>query len=176
MKKIFVVLLLCILTAFLLSEPIYNWLSNGIVDFIAVQFEKEENERIKKSENGDIIRGKDTVLIWSNKYDITKHMGEKSLCIYFDDSSAQIIDKIKKYSIRKDKLFILSEEGYVVIDKDKMCRVYITVSEDEFINGYCEDEKGNRIYQTRKVENEYITYLSGFGEFSVEEQNVLHSL
>ena len=167
MKKYIIVFILFLLLLFVISKPIYNMITNEIIDYIAIQFEKKEVKRAEKIANGDIVRGKDTVLIWKNKYDITKHMGEKALDIYINGSSYQIVDKITKYRVVNDKLYIVSEEGYVIIDENKKSRVFITVPENEYEKNFSDD--------TADV-LDYITYLSDFQFFSEEEQKRLSNM
>ena len=49
-------------------------------DFIAEQLKKEEQERLAAIERGEIIIGKDTMLIWHDKYVLYHQAGNDTLC------------------------------------------------------------------------------------------------
>ena len=153
-------------------KPILNFASDSFWNWVAYELDKEEAERIKKMENGEPTWGRDTVLIWENMYDVWRNNGEKILSISTKEVTDNIIGKILEYKYSQDKLFIYSEEGYAVIDKDNLCRVLITVPEDEFVSGYSEDKEGNRRYWSRKVESEHIVYMTDYRMFSKEEREI----
>lgn len=90
--------------------------------------------------------------------------------------SNTILEKILIHKVVKNKLYIISEEGYAVINKEKLCKVYITIPEKEFVNGYSVDEQGNKSYYSRYIESEYIQYLCNFEEFSDEDQKIFNRL
>ena len=92
------------------------------------------------------------------------------------ESSGVILENIEDYRKLKNKLYITSEEGYAIVDKDKLCRVFVKVPGEEFVSGYSEDKEGNRTYISRRIENKYIKYLSSFEEFSEEEREILKLL
>ena len=149
---------------------------NVFWDFLRNQFDKEETERIKKIENGELVRGKDTILIWENMYEIWHNYDGNNLSIYENKISHNILEKIEGYKVKKDKLYIVSKEGYAVIDKNNLCKVFITVPDEDFVNGYSIDEQGNKEYYTRYIENTHIQYLSKFDKYTDEEQEMFNKL
>lgn len=133
MLVILILILGLILT--LSIKPILNLVGDSFLNFIFAQLDREEQERQQKIENGELIRGKDTVLIWENKFEIWHHIDEECLSIENNGAFQDVLKKIRKYKILEEKLYVLSDEGYAVIDKNNVCRVFITVSPEEFTNG-----------------------------------------
>ena len=76
----------------------------------------------------------------------------------------------------EEKLYVLSDEGYAVIDKNNLCRVCVTVPDDEFVNGYTVDDAGNEIPISRYIENENVIYLKSYSEFTGEERKVFEKM
>ena len=157
-------------------KPILNYTSNAFWGFISNQLDKEETERMEKIENGEIVRGKDTILIWENMYVIGHYSDGNHLSIESKDVNETILKKVVKHRKKKEKLYIVSDEGYAVIDKNNQCRVFITVADEEFVNGYTEDADGNRTYISRKIESANIEYLSEYELFSEEEKDMFEKL
>lgn len=176
-KKYIWIIIAIIFTISLLNiKSIRRYVSESFWSFAANQFEKEETERKEKIAGGEIVRGKDTVLIWNNMYVIYHINDEKCLTVEIGDVDDDLLDGIQKHKIKKNKLFITSNEGYAVIDKDGVCRMYITVPEDEYVNGFEEDEEGNRYYISKKIQHPQIKYLSTFDEFEEDEKMVLEKM
>ena len=178
MKKFFIILsiLLIIIVLTLNVKTILSFCSEIGQNFIITQLNKEENERRQKLENGEIVRGKDTILIWENMYEIGHYSDSNHLEIYTNGSFDSILEKVTKYKIVKKNLYVTSEEGFAVIDKNNFCRVFITIPEEDFVNGYSIDEQGNKIYYSRYIENEHIQYLPNFEAFSEEEQKIFNKI
>ena len=179
MKRKYIIAIIVIISILLIAltiKPIMNYTSNVFWSFIGEQLDKEEAERMEKIENGEIIKGKDTILIWENMYVIGHYSDGNHLSIQTKDVNETILKKIVKHKKKKEKLYIISDEGYAVIDKNNLCRVFITVDDEKFVNGYTEDADGNRTYISRKVECENIVYLSKYDEFSPEEKDMLEKM
>ena len=134
---------------------------------IFIQLDKEEAEREKRIEAGLPVRGKDTVLIWRDKYDITVSASGASLDIYIDGDTQMVLDKVKDHYIYKKTLYVLSDDGYAVIDNDNHCRVYIFTPKEEL-------EYSSQHYGT--IEDEHIKYLSSYEEFSESEREIFEKL
>ena len=134
---------------------------------IFIQLDKEEAEREKRIEAGLPIRGKDTALIWRDKYDITVSASGASLDIYIDGDTQMVLDKVKDHYIYKKTLYVLSDDGYAVIDNDNHCRVYIFTPKEEL-------EYSSQHYGT--IEDEHIKYLSSYEEFSESEREIFEKL
>ena len=176
-KKIIVFGILAVILILILSfKPILQLSSEFLWDFVVTQFDKEEKDRQQKIENGEIVRGKDTILIWGNMYEIGHYSDSNHLEIYINGLSKNVLEKINKYKIVKKQLYIISDEGFAVVDKNNLCRVFITVPEKDFVNGYSIDEQGNKSYYTRYVDNKNIKYLSEFNEYSEEEQKIFDEM
>ena len=98
-------------------KPIFKFSTDVFWNFIAEQLEKEEQERLAAIERGEIIIGKDTMLVWNDKYVLYHQAGDDTLCIHYEDGNEEsIIGKVTQYKKKKGILYILSDEGYVVID------------------------------------------------------------
>lgn len=170
------VIIVIIIAIILCIKPILKITSNIFWNIIAVQFDKEENDRQQKVEKGELIRGKDTVLIWGNMYEIGHYSDGDHLEIAVDDTFEIVLEKITVHKIVKESLYIISNEGYAVINKANLCKVYVIVPENEFVNGYSVDEQGNKIGYSRFIENEHVQYLDKYNEFSTEEQEIFANL
>ena len=169
--------MLALVTALAIGiKPLTKWVSNCYGETVSNQFEKEEKERQQKVTNGEIVRGKDTVLIWENMYEIGHYADGNRLEMFKGGLTDTILEKISKYKVVEGKLFIISEEGFAIVDKNNLCRVFVTVPTEEFVNGYSVDEQGNKCYYTRFLEDEHVKYLSELNEFSEEEQEVFSKL
>lgn len=134
---------------------------------IIIQLDKEEAEREKRIEAGLPIRGKDTALIWRDKYDITVSVSGASLDIYIDGDTQMVLDKVKDYDIDKKTLYVLSDDGYAVIDNENNCRVFIFTPKEEL-------EYSTQYYGS--IEDEHVKYLSSYEEFLESERKVFERL
>lgn len=176
-KRLVIIFAAALIVGIIFSfKPLMKIASDSFWNFIAEQFEKEEQERRQRIENGEIVAGKDTVLIWENKYEIGHFPDGNHLEIHIDGLINPVLKNVTAHKVKKEKLYIVSEEGYAVINKNNICTVYVTVPSDEFVNGYSLDKEGNRSYISRYIEDENIQYLSAFDEFSEEEQEMLNKL
>ena len=84
-----------------------------------------------------------------------------------------VLQGVTHHKSKKNKLYIISKEGYAVIDENPLCRVYVTVPAEDFVSGYTTDREGNKHYISRFIDNEYVEYLDDFSDFSSEEQEIL---
>lgn len=134
---------------------------------IIIQLDKEEAEREKRIEAGLPIRGKDTALIWQDKYDITVSASGASLDIYIEGDTQMVLDKVKETDIDKKTLYVLSDDGYAVIDNENNCRVFISTLKEEL-------EYSTQHYGS--IEDEHVKYLSSYEEFSESERKVFERL
>ena len=176
-KKWWILIFVVIIVVLLSAKPLFEYTYNVVWNFIAEQFEKEEQERMVALERGEIITGKDTMLVWNNKYVLYHQDGDDTLCIHYDDGNEEdIIGNVTKYKKKRDTLYLISDEGYVTIDENNLCRVYISVPKDEFVRGYSEDENGKRTYISNFIVDENIEYLDSFNDFSTDEQGVFENM
>ena len=179
MKKHCIILGIIVVTIIVLPltvKPILHLSSKSFWNLVVTQFDKEEQERIQKMENGEIVRGKDTVRIWGDMYEIGHYSDSNHLEIYINGHIEQVLTRVKIHKVIKKKLYVISEEGYAVINKSNLCKVYIIVPKNEFVNGYSVDKQGNQIDYSRFIENEHVQYLAQYNEFSMEEQEVFTNL
>ena len=56
------------------------------------------------------------------------------------------------------------------------CKLYITVSPDEFISGYSIDDQGVKHEKSRFVNDEHIQYLSEYDDFTDEEKEIFEKM
>ena len=170
-KQFWVLGILVTIVALIFSfKPLFKLSSKSFWNLVVTQFDKEEQERQQKIEKGDIVSGKDTILIWGNMYEIGHYSDSNHLEMHTNGLSETILKKITIHKVIKKKLYIISEEGYAVINEDNLCKVYVTVPEKEFVNGYSVDEQGNKSYYSQYIKNGHIQYLLAFNEFSEDEQ------
>ena len=177
------ILVTTLLNAFILfnQEAVFNIVGHLLEKPIVAFGEAMEKERLGYIERGEPVPGRDTMTIWNKKYDISKYYenDEKlgALAIHEKDFNKDIIHRIKDFEKRGKKLYIYSYDGYAVIDNENICRVFITVPEEDFSWGYSVDENGNKTkFYSRKVQHEKIKYISSFDEFSKQEQKILKYL
>ena len=142
-------------------------LSRMFWNLVFIQLDKEEAEREKRIEAGLPIRGKDTALIWQDKYDITVSASGASLDIYIDGDTQTVLDKVKETNIDKKTLYVLSDDGYAVIDNENNCRVFISTPKEEL-------EYSSQHYGS--IEDEHVKYLSSYEEFSESERKIFERL
>ena len=74
--------------------------------------DKEEEQRQKDIENGKIIRGKDTIIIWGDTFELFHSYKDIQLCVKRNIAKNQytsdtILEKIKNYRIKHGKLYII---------------------------------------------------------------------
>ncbi len=181
---VFICLCICFILLFVAAclcvKPVRKAVSDYIADCIVSELRKEEADRAQKVANGDIVSGKDTVLIWENMYEIGHfidgdHLEIKRLTDYGYTLDGILFD-VTDYKKIKDKLYVKSGDGFAVIDENNMCTVYVTVPDDEFVSGYSMDENGEKYYISEYLENENVTYLKSFDEFSDEDIKVFDNL
>lgn len=108
MKKFFgALVILALIVAFVLNiKPLSKWLSDSFWDFVVTEFNNEEKEQQQKVEDGEIVSGKDTILIWENMYVIGHYYDSDHLNIERNGTSNIILEKVKKYKVKKKQLYI----------------------------------------------------------------------
>lgn len=162
-------------TVLFILDPIFKPL------FVDMLKESEERERrIANGEKVEMITGKDTVLEWKELYYIFKQglENEKILFIYEDYSLEAILGRIRDYAFHETSLYVISHEGYAVIDNENLCKVYITAPINDFSEKkeYGVNSKGEKMFYSGKVEDSHIVYLDCFEEYSETEQNNLNKM
>ena len=124
-----------------------------------------------------IGRGRDTVLVWNDTYDIGRFIDGNHLFIWeTKESYHEVLSNIKKHKVIWGKLYVVAEDGYAVIDKKDLCRIFLTIPEEEFVESTGTDINGNPIYISKRVDNHLIEYLEDFSDYSDEEQKILKQM
>lgn len=161
MKKMLIVLI-AIMTVSLSGCSFKEKASDMVADFLIDAHERELDEKIK---NHEVIEGRDTVFVWQKHYQILKGytldgVREEDLWITVEDADGMILDDLIEYDSKSKCFYVISEEGYAVIDKNDYCRVYLTVPEEE----------------QDKIESKYIEYLDSYEEFSEKERKYFEKM
>ena len=129
-------------------------------DLVGAEFDREERIRAEKIANGEIVRGKDTVLIWGDTFEIGHLPDSDNLYIYISGSPHTVLRGVSTYKKTGECLYIIADEGYAIIDNNDFCRIYIN-----------SDSQTDAIDSSR-VESEHLKYLSSFDEFTPSEREV----
>lgn len=159
MKKFFIsiFIVLVLFSGSLTIPPVREKVFDAFWDAISYQLDKEEKEREEKYARHEVVRGKDTAYIWNKHYEIWSHMGEKNFSIEIEDTSDDIFRKVTHIDVYKDCFYVISKEGYAVVDRENYCRVYLDPLEDvEFM--------------TTPVESKYVKYLDSYSDFTDKEK------
>ncbi len=155
--KILVLIVIALLFASILLPNVREKVSDAFWNAIWEQLDKEEKEREEKYARHEAVRGKDTAYIWNKHYEIWSHMGEKNFGIEIEDASDTIFQKVTHIDVYKDCFYVISKEGYAVVDRENYCRVYLDPLEDvEFM--------------TTPVESKYVKYLDTNSDFTTKEK------
>ena len=157
-------------------DDIYVYITESFWNIVIEQLDREESERLLKNKNGEVVRGKDTLMIWNDHFELWKNNNEINLSIFTKEHDGILLKKVSAFDIDNNYLYVISEEGYAIIDKNNFCRIFIVVSDEDFANGVTEDKDENENYINRHIENEYIRYLDNYNDFSVDEQNILKEM
>jgi hypothetical protein len=150
--------------------------SNKFWQFLAEQFDKEEKAR-EESKYGGI--GKDTIIsLGDGKFSIGKFADDKVLVMYNEDKTMEsLLCKVSKYKTKKGKLYIISDEGYGIADsKTNTCKLFVSVSPEQFTNGYGIDSDGIHHPISRFLNDEHVEYLQSYDEFSSEEKVIFEKM
>ena len=132
-------------------ESVQNKATDVFWDVISYQWDSEEAVRQEKIKKHEVVRGKDTVYIWNNHYHILNHMGEKRFSIKIEDASGNLLRQVSAFDVNKGQFYVISEDGYSVIDKNNRCRVFLLTGRN-------------------MIESKYIEYLSSYEDFSEKER------
>lgn len=152
------------------NQEDYSTIGRIAYNLIAGQLDREEQERARRIEAGLPVAGRDTALIWRDKYEISKYSDVMVLDFYTDKENYAILYEITDFDVVKRKVYILSKQGYAVIDKDNKCKIFIVDLQES------EDENGNKRFKSYRIDDEHVQYLSSFDEFSEEEKKTFEKL
>ena len=111
--------------------------------------------------------GKDTVcIVGDGKFSLGKTTAGIDLMMFTNDYDADygvLLAFVNNYKKINNKLYVYSDEGYCVVDiKSNTAKLLITVEKQYFFN--------------LVVENEAVTYLSSYDDFSAEDKKVFEKL
>lgn len=111
--------------------------------------------------------GKDTVCVVGNgKFSLGKTTAGIDLMMFtneYDTDYGVLLAFVNNYKKKNNKLYVYSDEGYCVVDiKSNTAKVLITVEKQYFFN--------------LVGENEAVTYLSSYDDFSAEDKKVFEKL
>ena len=111
--------------------------------------------------------GKDTVCIVGNgKFSLWKTITGIHLSMHtseYETNEDVLLSFVNNYKKKNNKLYVYSDEGYCVVDiKSNTAKVLITVEKQYFSN--------------LVGENEAVTYLSSYDDFSDEDKKVFEKL
>ncbi len=124
--------------------------------------------------------GRDTVCIWNDgTFEIGHYADSNYLEFHYGEELSlvkSVLEKVITYKKEDDKFFVVTGEGYAVIDDTNIAKVLVTILEDEYINGYHTNAEGERIPYSRRIDDPHIIYLENFEEFSESEQEMLNKL
>ena len=162
MKKSLIVLIAIMTVSLSGCGRIKEKVSDIFWDAISAQFERELDEKTK---NNEVIAGRDTVFVWKKHYQILKGYNldgvrEEDLWITVEDADGMILDDLIEYDSKGGYFYVMSKEGYAVIDKNNYCRVYFTVPVEEW----------------DYIESKHIEYLDSYEEFSEKERKYFDKL
>ncbi len=125
--------------------------------------------------------GRDTVLLFcEGKFQILRQ-GDENVLVVFQIKKSGVADillhNVNKYKTQNDVLYLTSEEGFGIIDATScICRLYITVPEEEYVSGYYVDKAGEKHTISRKIESDAVEYLESYDEFTIDERAVFDSM
>ena len=123
--------------------------------------------------------GRDTVYwVGDGKFQILKSAGDKELFMYDENKVLHTLLKdVIDYKVKKKLLYVISEEGYGVIDEsENICRLFISIEDSQYISGWSEDESGNRKDISRYLDDTHITYLKSYDEFLSDERVIFEGM
>ena len=187
LKKSLAIILIIFAISFILFEQVrmqtIGFVLSPVMDPLMEGILEEDAERQKKIANGEeieIATGRDTVLEWGKKFHIVK-LGldnDKVLCVDEGKVFPRVLRRIRDYSFYGNSLYVVSYEGYAVIDANELCRIFITAPLNDFIERkeYGVTSKGESLFYSGKTESEYIVYLDSFSDYSKEEQDKLNKM
>lgn len=184
---IFIVMCLFSINYFINKPSVGEKIGVLIADTIPVEYLMDKKEKLEEGIINDLkisirkrklkspLWDENTITIWENMYKIS---GEKEVVLsaYSKNLDGDILKNVRNYGYTEDKIYIISDDGYAVINEENICKMYILLPQKQFKRGYEKDENGNRISSSKYVRHKKIIYLNSFEEFSKDEQIILKNL
>lgn len=121
--------------------------------------------------------GKDSVFIWQNGvFQIGHYSSGNHLEFHENNVIKTILKNVNSYETKDGKFYVVTQEGYAIIDKENIAKVFVLVPENEYINGYSINENGEKEPYSRRIDNVKIKYIMSFDEFTEMEQAILNKM
>ena len=161
-------------TVFLGYVFIVEPLVRAVVDEQKFQWKSESRLYIPMEADSD------TLCMWADKYKVEKDEDSKILRIYDGEegrsSYSLVLEDILNFKETEEYLYLVSKEAYVIIDKDKKCRIYLTIPEEKFARDTSDWSFGiDPGFISKKVNKELISYPP-IEELSKDQINIFESL
>lgn len=138
-----------------------------VINAISVQMDKEQHSGY----------GKDSVFVWQNGvFQIGHYSSGNHLEFHENGVINTILKNVNSYKTKANKFYVITQEGYAIIDKENMARIFLIIPESEYINGYSINENGEKEPYSRYIDSTSIQYIMNFDEFSETEQKALNKL
>lgn len=125
----------------------------------------------------NVKMGKDTVFVWEDGvFQIGHYSTGNHLEFHENGITTTILKNVDSYKIKDHKFYVVTKEGYAVIDQKNIAKILLTVPESEYTNGYSINKNGKKEPYSRFIDNTNIQYIMNFDEFTESEQKVLNKL
>ena len=164
------IITLILIVATLSSIYIYRKnIRQSFVKLIAYQLDKEREKDV----------GEYNIISWNNgKFQINHCLSENRLELLDKDCTVVLLRNISDYKIKKGKLYIISEDGYAVIDNNDTAFILITKYDelDKYSLEYEIVRNNKKIIYSKRYNNKDIVYWDNFNQFSSDEQKQLKKL
>ena len=165
-KALTIIVTIFVIAAIIIYINRHSILEN-ITNAISIQMDKEQNKKI----------GKDSVFVWKDGvFQIGNYSSGNHLEFHENGVINTILKNVEFYKIKNNKFYVITQEGYAVIDEKNKAKIFVTVPENEYTNGYTINENGEKEPYSRRIDNVNIQYIMSFDEFTDTEQEVLNKL
>lgn len=141
----------------------------SIIALITSQLDKERERDV----------GQYNIVTWNDGlFQINHSLSEDRLELIREDYTVVLIKDISGYRIKKHTLYIAANDGYAIIDENDNARILITKYDelDKYSLEYEIMQDDRRIIYSKCYDDEYVTYLDSFNQFSNNEQRQLSKL
>jgi hypothetical protein len=159
MKKLLIIMASIALVIFITDAILFNTVGNH-----------EVKQKVIKQQT-TYVDGKDTALsIGNGKFDIGKYAELYAVCEHIGEYGLEtLLSYVQKYKQIGNKVYIISEEGYAIIDDSKNTgKLLITVKQQR-----CHSSIQDTVFAS---DLEGVTILKSYREFTKEERNVFEKL
>lgn len=145
---------------------------------IAFLPKKYIEKRIEEKREKAFLPGVDCKALWEGTYEICRQPGKHSLGLYIESDGTRelLLSDIKTYAKFNDKLFAIGSDGYAVIDRKNMCRIFINMPKNEYKRGIVLNENGEKTWCPGFIKNSLVTYVNDFSSFENSEKQSLNEM